>query len=239
MGDRLAVLLHGLGATGAVWHGVAQVLEGRGWRCLAPDLRGHGTATSPGPFGYGNHAADIAALLAGQDMAQVTILGHSFGGVVGAVLAGGLFGPPPARLVTLGVKTDWSEAEVAGARAMAARPGKTFATWAEAQDRYLKVAGLHGLIAPNAPETRGGVIETADGWALAMDPRVFGAVGPDIPALLDAVACPLTLAAGTDDPMATPATMRRIDPGAILLPGLPHNAHVAGPQAVADLLETR
>lgn len=237
MVERLAVLLHGLGAAGAVWHRVAQVLEGRGWRCLAPDLRGHGAAASAGPFGYGNHAADIAALLAGQDMAHVTVLGHSFGGVVGAVLAGGLFGPPPARLIALGVKTDWSEAEVAGARAMAARPGKTFATRAEAQDRYLKVSGLHGLIAPDAPEAAGGIIETADGWALAMDPRVFGAVGPDIPALLAAAACPLRLAAGADDPMATPATMQRIDPGAILLPGLPHNAHVVAPRTVADLLE--
>lgn len=233
----LVVLLHGLGATGAVWRGVGAVLDRRGLRWIAPDLRGHGAHASPGPWGYGNHAADIAALLAGQDMTRVTVLGHSFGGVVGAVLAGGLFGPPPARLIALGVKTDWTEAEVAGARALASRPGRVFATRAEAQARYLKVAGLDGLVAPDAPETARGVVKTAQGWALAMDARAYGAVGPDIPALLAAVRCPLRLAAGSADPMASPATMRRIDPGAVLLPGLPHSAHVADPAAVAALLD--
>lgn len=237
MMDRVALLLHGLGATGAVWDGVARVLAARGWRCLTPDLRGHGAAQHPGPYGYGNHAADLADRLAGQDMAQVTVLGHSFGGVVGAVLAGGLFGPPPARLIALGVKTDWNDAEVAGARALSAKPRAVFATRAEAQARYLKVSGLTGLVGPDAPEAQGGIVETAGGWALAMDPRAFGAVGPDIPAILAAVRCPLRLAAGADDPMASPATMRRLDPGAVLLPGLSHNAHVADPGAVAALLD--
>lgn len=236
-GARLAVLLHGLGATGAVWRGVAGLLAARGWRWIAPDLRGHGRSDHSGPFGYGNHAADLADLLAAEDMGQVVLLGHSFGGVVAAVLASGLFGPLPARVVALGVKTDWTEVEVAGARALAARPGKVFASRAEAEARYLKVSGLEGLVAPGAPEAAGGVREVPGGWALAMAPGVFGAVGPDVPALLAGCRAPLRLAAGADDPMASPATMRRLDPGAVLLPGLPHNAHVADPAAVAALLD--
>lgn len=236
-GARLAVLLHGLGATAAVWRGVAAVLEAQGWRWIAPDLRGHGRSPSGGPFGYGMHAADVAALLAAEDPGATVVLGHSFGGVVACTLASGLFGPAPARVVALGVKTDWTAAEVAGAQAMATRPGKLFATRAEAMDRYLKVAGLAGLVAPDAPETDGGIRQTAEGWALAMDPRVYGAVGPDVPALLATCRAPLRLAAGADDPMASPATLRALDPGAILLPGLPHNAHVADPGAVAALLD--
>jgi len=235
-GEELVVLLHGLGATTAVWHGVAAALEARGQRWLAPDLRGHGRSPSDGPFGYGNHAADIAALLQGQDMARVTLLGHSFGGVVGAVLASGLFGPVPARLVALGVKTDWTEAEIAGARDLAARPARSFPSRDEAGARYLKVAGLAGLVPPGAPETEGGIRPEGDGWALAMDPRVFAAVGPSVPDLLAACRAPLRLAAGAEDPMASPDTMRRLDPAAVLLPGLPHNAHVADPAAVAGLL---
>lgn len=234
---RLAVLLHGLGATGAVWHGVAARLTARGWRWIAPDLRGHGAGPQGGPFGYGTHAADVAALIADEDPAQVTVLGHSFGGVVGAVLAGGLFGPPPARLVALGIKTDWTGAEVEGARALAAKPRAIFATRDEAQTRYLRVSGLAGLVHPDDPQAQGGIRATPQGWTLAMDPRACGAVGPDIPRLLASVACPLRLAAGGDDPMASPATLRRLDPGAVILPGLPHNAHVADPAAVAALLD--
>lgn len=235
-GDELVLLLHGLGATASVWRGVARALAAQGRRWLAPDLRGHGRSPSDGPFGYGNHAADLSVLLDGQDMARVTILGHSFGGVVGATLASGLFGPPPARVIALGVKTDWTADEVVGALAMATRPARVFATQDEAQARYLKLSGLHGMVDAAAPETEGGIRRQGDGWALAMDPRVFGAVGPDIPALLTACQCPLHLAAGADDPMASPETMRRLDPAAWLLPGLPHNAHVAGPDAVAALI---
>lgn len=235
-GDGLVVLLHGLGATGAVWHGVARHIEARGMRWIAPDLRGHGLSPSAGPFGFGNHAADVAELLAGEDMARVTILGHSFGGVVGAALASGLFGPLPARLVTLGVKLTWSEAEIAGAQAMATRPGKVFATEAEAQERYAKVSGLHGLTAPDAPETARGVHAVPGGFALAMQPGVFGAVGPSVPDLMRGARCPLSMAAGSEDPMVDLATMQGIDPAARTLPGLPHNAHVAAPEAVAALI---
>ena len=39
----MILLLHGLGATGAVWNGVRQVIEQRSLgRSIAPDLGGHG-----------------------------------------------------------------------------------------------------------------------------------------------------------------------------------------------------
>ena len=240
-GDRLVVLLHGLGATGAVWRGVIPLIEARGLRWIAPDLRGHGASASDGPFGMGNHAADVSALIAGEDPAAVTVLGHSFGGVVGAVLAGGLFGPAPARLIALGVKTDWTTDEVASAQAQAHKPAKVFDSWDAAQDRFLKVSGLFGLVARDSPLAARGVREGPDGFTLAMDPRVFSAVSlPDGKAVVDLLAqvqCPLTLAAGGADPMVNPATMRQIDAAARFLPDLPHNAHVADPAAVAALLE--
>lgn len=235
-GARLIVLLHGLGATAAVWRGVAAVLEAQGHRWIAPDFRGHGRSLAEGPYGFGIHAADLAHLLAGEDMAQVTLLGHSFGGVIGALLAGGLFGPPPARLVTLGVKQRWTAEEIAGAQAMAQRPAKVFATEAEAWDRYAKVSGLAGLVAPGAPELAGGIKAVDGGYALATAPGVYGAVGPSIEAILKAALSPLRMAAGESDPMVTLAQMQAIDPGATLLPGLPHNAQVVAPGQVAALV---
>ncbi|MCA0206407.1 MAG: alpha/beta hydrolase [Proteobacteria bacterium] len=236
-GARLIVLLHGLGATGAVWHGLCEGIEAQGHRWIAPDFRGHGRSPAEGPFGFGVHAADLARLLAEEDPAQVTVLGHSFGGVVGALWAGGLFGPVPARLVTLGVKQVWSTEEIAGAQAMAARPGKIFATEAEAWERYAKVSGLHGLVPPGAPALARGVRAVKGGFALAMAPGVFGAVGPSIEAILRGVTVPLRMAAGSGDPMVTLAQMRAIDAGAMLLDGLPHNAHVAAPERVLALLD--
>jgi pimeloyl-ACP methyl ester carboxylesterase len=235
-GDEVVVLLHGLGATAAVWRGVAARISAGGRRWIAPDLRGHGRSHPGAPFGYGMHAADIAALIAPEDPARVTLLGHSFGGVVAAVAASGLFGPVPARVIALGVKTDWTEAEVEAARALAARPARIFATRAEAAARHLKVAGLEAHVAPDAPEAEGGVHATGQGWALAMDPRVYAAVGPQVPDLMAACRAPLRMVAGADDPMASLATMRSLDPAAHLLPGQPHNAHVADPDAVARLI---
>jgi len=237
-GARLVVLLHGLGATGAVWHGVTRQIEQRGWRWIAPDLRGHGRSASAGPFGLGNHAADIADLLAQEDPAQVTLFGHSFGGVVAGVLAGGLFGPVPSRLLTLAVKTDWGTEEIASLQALALRPARLFPTQPEAQERYMKLSGLAGLVAPDAPEAGGGTRPVPGGHALAMDPRVFLATGTaDVPTILAAARCPLHMAAGTADAMASPDTMRRLDPAARFLPDLPHNAHVADPAQIAALLD--
>ncbi|GAB4258517.1 MAG: alpha/beta fold hydrolase [Pararhodobacter sp.] len=236
-GDRVAVLLHGLGATASVWAGVAAALEARGWRWIAPDLRGHGRSRGDGPFGFGNHAADIALLLDGVDPGAVTLLGHSFGGVVGALLCGGLFGPVPARLVTLGVKIDWTEDEIAGAQAMARRPVSWFDTEDDARARHAKLSGLAGLVAPGAPELDGGVRAESGRWRLAMAPGVFGAVGPSVEAILRASRAPLTIAAGAEDPMVSLETMRRISAEATALPGLPHNAHVAAPGTIAALVD--
>ena len=44
------------------------------------------------PYGFAVHAADMAALATELGASRVTVLGHSFGGVVGAVLGGGWFG---------------------------------------------------------------------------------------------------------------------------------------------------
>ena len=74
------------------------------------------------------------------------------------------------------------------------------------------------------------------GFALAMQPGVFGAVGPSVPDLMRGARCPLSMAVGSEDPMVDLATMKGIDPAARTLPGLPHNAHVAAPEAVAALV---
>ena len=82
-GDRVLVLLHGMGANGAVWSRLLPILDSR-WsgRVLVPDLRGHGRSVQRGPYGIDTHAADVAALVAGPEAQSVILVGHSFGGAV-------------------------------------------------------------------------------------------------------------------------------------------------------------
>jgi pimeloyl-ACP methyl ester carboxylesterase len=236
-GDELLLLLHGLGATGAVWDRLLPRVEASwpgSW--AVPDLRGHGRSPAEPPYGYAVHAADVAALVAGSGAARVSVLGHSFGGVVGAVLAGGWYGVQVSRVVAVGVKIDWTDDEVARARSLAARPPQVFATVAEAAERHLRLAGLTGLVSPEDPVALAGVRAVDGGFAVAFDPRAFGAVGPPVEEVLSRAVAPLRLAAGAGDPMVGLDAMRRVDPGAVLLEGVGHNAHWEAPDAVWSLV---
>ena len=236
-GDNLLLLLHGLGATAAVWRRLIPLVD-ESWdgRWAAPDLRGHGLSLADPPYGYGVHAADLAGLAAELGAARVTVLGHSFGGVIGAVLGNGLYGVPVDRVVAVGVKMDWTDDEVVRAQAMSARPPQVFASSLEAADRHLKLAGLRDLVDPADPVARAGVRVADGGWIAALDPRAFGAVGPSVETVLSRCAAPLRLAAGATDPMVSLEAMRRVDADAVLLDGVGHNAHWESPEAVWKLL---
>jgi pimeloyl-ACP methyl ester carboxylesterase len=81
------VLLHGLGAAGAVWQGLGRHLN-PALRLVAPDLRGHGESDKPSA-GYlpRDYESDVAALLGHQAAAPMAVLGHSLGAVIAILLA--------------------------------------------------------------------------------------------------------------------------------------------------------
>ncbi|WP_448626103.1 alpha/beta fold hydrolase [Geodermatophilus sp. URMC 64] len=232
-GEDLLLLLHGLGATGAVWQRLLPQIPGR-W--AAPDLRGHGRSVAEPPYGYGVHAADMATLAVELGAARVTVLAHSFGGVVGALLGSGEYGIDVALVVAVGTKLEWTAEEEDGARALADRPAKVFATQEEAAARHLALAGLRGLAEPGDDVARAGVRAVDGGWAVALDNRAFSAVGPSVPGILRRAQAPLRLAAGEGDPMVSLEAMRRLDPDARVLAGAGHNAHWEQPEAVWSLL---
>jgi pimeloyl-ACP methyl ester carboxylesterase len=237
-GGPLLLLLHGLGATGAVWTRLlAQFQDAWPGRWAAPDLRGHGLSLAEAPYGFGVHAADMAELAAELDAPSVTVLGHSFGGVVGAVLGSGWYGVGVDRVVALGVKIDWSDDEISRAQAMARRPPQVFGSAGEAAERHLKLAGLRELVDPAEPVARAGVKVVGGGWVAALDPRAFGAVGPSVETALSRCAAPLRLAAGAGDAMVGLDAMRRVDPDAVLIDGAGHNAHYETPDKVWALLQ--
>ena len=229
------LLLHGLGATRDVWEGWVPLLTRR-WpgRWLAPDLPGHGRAQPLHRYSFGALAAWVADRLGPAE--RVAEHDHGLGGVVGLVLASGWFGVPVQAVVGLGIKVSWTAEELDRARALAARPVTWFGSRDEAAARHLRVAGLTGLLEPHAAAVDAGLREEGGRWRLAVDPAAFGVGAPDVPGLLAAGRAPVVLARGQHDPMVSDAQLRALDPGAVSLPGLAHNAHVEHPAAVLDLL---
>lgn len=232
-GDELMVLLHGIGANATVWEPLIAHLESQGrYRWLAPDLRGHGRSVMEGSFDFAQHARDVAGLLHGETPARVTILGHSFGGVIAAHLASGRFAFTPSRIVTHSVKLEWTESEIAKFHEIAAKPARTFATRAEAVERYLKGAGLFGLLDGESPLVDAGIIPEGTGFKVALDPRVFSAIGADLPAAFAAVKVPLRMGAGSKDPMVGHSAMQKYRTDAQIFEGLGHNPHWEAPATI-------
>lgn len=232
-GDALLVLLHGLGANHTVWQRMLRLVE-NGWagQWVAPDLRGHGRSTYAGPFGCGVQAADIALLARKLGAVRITVVGHSYGGVVGVALASGWFGIMPDRVFGLGIKTRWQSDEIAKLHHLAKSPARIFPTRAEAVTRYLKVSGLHDLVSFESEQAQSGVVERDGGFALAFAQPAFGDAVSAWPDLIGAARCPVHLAAGENDPMAPLDVMHQDDPGARTIAKAGHNAQWEQPEAV-------
>lgn len=234
-GSPTLLLLHGLGGNAGVWGNLRPCLAS-GWpgRWIAPDLRGHGRSFHGAPYSFGAHAADVAALVGGEE--EVICLGHSMGGMVGIALASGWFGVDVAKVVAFGVKLVWQPEEVAKAQDFARSPVRWFETRDEAAQRFLRVNGLAGLAAPDSECVARGIVECDGKFRLAMDPAA-NLAGASIEPFLRALSAPLRLAAGERDPMVTLDQMRRYDRCATLIEGVGHNAHVEAPERIWDLLE--
>ena len=223
-GAQRLVLIHGMGANADVWRPLEEHLQGR-W--LAPDLRGHGRSPHAAPYSFAGYAADVADLLRQDE--EVTIVGHSMGGVVGMLLATGWFGIKVRKVIAFGVKIRWAPDEVPKLHALARSPARMFESKAEAVERYLKVSGLFGLVDPASPLAASGVREENGKYRLAGDPMAYAAAGPDLSPIVKAMKAPLRLGAGSKDPMVNADDMRPFDPRAYVIEGAGHNAQVERP----------
>jgi pimeloyl-ACP methyl ester carboxylesterase len=185
----------------------------------------------------GVHAADVAGLIEAEASASpVTLVGHSFGGAVAALVASGWFGPRVRDVAAFGVKIDWTEEEIGKAHALAERSATVFATRDEAAARYLRGSGLAGLAPASSATATAGVIATDGHFRVAVAPRAYEAVGAPVADLLRTAGARLRLAAGSRDPMVTLEQMRRIDRAARVFEGVGHNAHWEAPEQVWDFI---
>lgn len=233
---RTLLLLHGLGATGAVWDPMRERLPD-GWaHAVAPDLEGHGAAGWTDRYSFGAYAAHAAALV--DPAHELVVLGHSMGGVVALALASGWFGVQPQLAIGLGIKVSWTDGELDKALELSQRPPRTFDDRDEAARRWLRVAGLTDLVEPDHPMVRSAIVATEGGWQLAWDPRTAAVGAPPMRSLLAAAAAPVVLARGEHDGMVTAAQLRELVGEPVDLLDIGHNAHVESPDDVIGLLPT-
>jgi pimeloyl-ACP methyl ester carboxylesterase len=80
------VLLHALGENGTDWAEVAADLADT-FRVYVPDLRGHGASGWPGTYSLELMRDDMSAFLDRLGLDQVTLVGHSLGGLVACLMA--------------------------------------------------------------------------------------------------------------------------------------------------------
>lgn len=230
------LLLHGLGTTGAVWHGVERELRVNGAATLAPDLPGHGMATPPDAYDLARLAAAVAKSV--PSGARVVVAGHSLGGYVALALASGAYGFEPAAVLSLGAKLEFSAADRARGVELASKPVRWFATRAEALARYRLVAGLPERIAPDESYLERGVVAGPQGFRLAADPRAFAIEVPPFRELVSRAACPVRIARGERDAIVTRTEYTALGLDALDLPGLGHNAQVEAAASVAALVRS-
>jgi pimeloyl-ACP methyl ester carboxylesterase len=84
---RPVVLLAGLGLDHEVWDGPVASLGGH-HRVVCIDLRGTGRSDAPiGDYSLGRLALDVTTVLERLDLADVALVGHSFGGQVALLVA--------------------------------------------------------------------------------------------------------------------------------------------------------
>ncbi|MDJ0534008.1 MAG: alpha/beta fold hydrolase [Xenococcaceae cyanobacterium MO_207.B15] len=86
----IVLCLHGILEQGAAWSEVAIRLAQKGYRVIAPDLRGHGRSDRVGKGGSYNlmdFLGDIDAIVEALAGRAFTLVGHSLGSVVAAIFA--------------------------------------------------------------------------------------------------------------------------------------------------------
>jgi 2-succinyl-6-hydroxy-2,4-cyclohexadiene-1-carboxylate synthase len=236
---RALVLLHGFTNTGASWHGVVAAL-GERYRPLAPDIRGHGTASVATPVNLPSVVADVAALT--DDSETFTLAGYSMGGRL-ALQAAFALRPRVDRLVLIGASPGLQlpaerAARVAADERLAAEIEtetiKAFAArWARTP--VLADQPAHVRAAVDADRRR----NTPHGLARALRGLGTGAL-PSLWDRLPQLDVPVDLIVGERDQKfrATAERMAAALPAARLhvVAGAGHAVHLEDPAAVAAII---
>ncbi len=234
---RDVVLLHGFTHTGASWDPVVAAL-GESYRALAPDIRGHGTASARTPVTLEAVLEDVAGLAP----ERFTLVGYSMGGRVALHAALALSGRVD-RLVLIGASpglADRGEREERRAADEELAESIERSSIEEFARRWAQTPVLAGqlpevLAAVHADRLRN---EPA-GLARALRGLGTGAL-PSLWDRLGEVSMPVALVVGERDEkfraIAAQTASALPDADVILAPGAGHAVHLEAPGAAAAVI---
>ena len=160
------LLIHSLGTTGGIWEPQAHALAGQ-FRCIRPDLRGHGlTEVTPGPYSIEGLARDMFGLLDALGIEAAFVGGVSIGGAIAQAMA--TLAPARVRGLILadtamnfGPPQGWLDRAAAARRDGLALPAATvLERWVTAPFRSDPTAiGLRNMLLRTDPEGYAGAAE--------------------------------------------------------------------------------
>jgi pimeloyl-ACP methyl ester carboxylesterase len=236
---RTVLLIHGLGWDHSVWRFQVDPVVARGWRVVAPDLRGMGATDKPaGQWSIDDYVADLVALLDRLDITRVVLAGFSLGGTIAAAFA--IAHPDRAAGLFMAAASVSSSAEGrAGTEAMLKRASTLGPTaFAEEQARAI----WHPGWAAAHPR------EVAEfiAWRAAMDQpalhRAFrSSYGVDLRDGLKGLRIPARIVAADADPFVAVDTLRRtaeliLGADLVVIPDAGHMVPIERPEAFTTAL---
>jgi pimeloyl-ACP methyl ester carboxylesterase len=208
------------------WDWVAQALRGK-WHVIAPDLRGHGDSewSDDGQYDMSGYVYDLAQLIHQQDLAPVTIIGHSLGGNI-ALRYTGIYPDTVRRLVAIeGLGLSPEMLAERAKRSLDARmrewiderrglAGRTPRRYASVEDAFKRMQGENKHLSPEQARhlTVHGVNQNEDGtFSWKFDNYVRSWPPYDVPtaelhALWSRITCPTLLVNGKESWASDPAT---------------------------------
>jgi pimeloyl-ACP methyl ester carboxylesterase len=245
-GSKLAVALHGISGSAMSWRAVGGAMPD-GWTLVAPDLRGRGASGGlPGPYGFGRHADDLAAVVEYLGVTPAVLAGHSMGAYV-ALLASDARPELAARLILIDGGLPLPVPEGADLDAVLdvtlgpaiARLSQTFSSTAAYVDFWRAHPAFAGHWTADAEAYVRYDLTGADGSfrsrvaedAVREDGRELLSSEPRLTAALDRLASPVTL-------MTAPAGMFGAPPGMLpaeLVASWQRRAPQLRPQLVPDV----
>ena len=245
---RVVVCCHGLTRNGRDFDTLAERLS-KTARVICPDVVGRGKSDwlgDPKLYGYPQYVADMSALIARLDVAQVDWIGTSMGGLIGMILAA----QPKSPLRSLVMNDVGPFVPKAALQRIADYVGldNRFSSLASVENHLRKAYAPFGPLtdAQWAHLTAHGCRSIGDGtYGLSYDPGIaanvrLGVQDWDMWPLYDKITCPTMVIRGMDSDLlseSTAAEMARRGPKAqrLDIPGVGHAPALIDESQIAAL----
>lgn len=235
-GPRTVVLQHGFHCTGRNFELLLDYLPLDEWTIYLPDLRGGGLSDKPASgYSIERFAGDLLALLAQEDLQQVTLVGHSTGGAVTQWAASELRGQRLRSMILLGPVP---------ATGVPIPPGAAD-TFRKGLDDYNGSATIWrmGMLKMPAKELMDQLVADSETWDRSAYGQMFDAwTGANFPERLSMIDVPTLVVGAQGEPFLPESFLRQavVEPikGArwAQVPAASHFMHIEQPAYVAGLI---